>query len=185
MNAKEYGKKVIQEIQKVLANTDVGGIEKLVQEILSSDRIFLYALGRVLLMMKAFAMRLVQLELDAYVVGEVTTPAAGRGDLVILGSASGETETTLLIARKAKSLGARIGTLSSNPKSRIARLSDFTLAIPAQAKTEVGGTASSIQPMSTLFEQSMLLILDVAAILLMDAMGMKAESMLSRHANLE
>lgn len=136
-------------------------------------------------MMRAFAMRLAQLGVTTYVVGDVTIPAVGPGDLIILGSASGETDTTFLMAEKAKRVGARIGLVTSRPESRISRLSDFHLEIHAQAKTEVGSAAASSQPMATLFEQSMLIALDAVVLMVMKTKGISAADMLERHFNLE
>jgi 6-phospho-3-hexuloisomerase len=185
MTPRDYGLKVIHEIETVVGGIKDQEIERLVQEIGGSGRVFLYGLGRILLMLKAFAMRLVHLGIEAHVIGDVTTPGVGAKDLLILGSASGETEASFLVARKARDLGARIGLITSNPRSRIVRVSDFTVEIQAQAKSEVGEGAASIQPMATLFEQSMLLLLDIAVLVLMEKKRMSAKEMLGRHFNLE
>jgi 6-phospho-3-hexuloisomerase len=185
MTPRDYAQKIIQEIQAVLGGLKEEEIERFAQEIVTSDRVFLYGLGRILLMLKAFAMRLVHLQVNAHVIGDVTTPSVRAKNLLILGSASGETESSFLAARKAKDLGARIGLITSNPRSRIARISDFLVEIHAQAKSEVGVAAVSIQPMATLFEQCMLLLFDIAVLVMMENKQMSASDMLSRHFNLE
>ena len=43
----------------------------------------------------------------------------------------------------------------------------------------------SFQPMSNLFEQNLIIILDTLTILLMEKMGIKQDELHSRHANLE
>jgi len=136
-------------------------------------------------MMKAFAMRLVHLGIEAHIVGDVTTPAVGRSDLLILGSASGETEMTLLVAKKAKSLGVRTALVTSARTSRIGQESDMSLLIPARAKAVADANTASIQPMSTLFEQSMLLLFDIAVLMMMEKRNISSKEMLSRHSNLE
>jgi len=185
MKPEEFGKKVALEVQDALARIQDGQVDRFVQEILQTERVFLYGFGRILLMMKAFAMRLVHLGIEAHVIGDVTTPGVRTGDLIIMGSASGETEMTYLVARKSKSLGARTATITANSRSRIATACDVCVEIRAQAKSEVGEAASSIQPMATLFEQCMLLLFDVVALVIMEKKGITAKEMLSRHSNLE
>jgi 6-phospho-3-hexuloisomerase len=185
MTPRDYGLRIIQELQVVLGGLREEEIEPFAQEIVKSDRVFLYGLGRILLMLKAFAMRLVHLGIEAHVIGDVTTPSVRARDLLILGSASGETEGSLLAARKARDLGARIGLITSNPRSRMARISDILVEIPAQTKDEVGEAAVSLQPMATLFEQSLLLLLDIVVLVIMENKRMSAKDMLSRHFNLE
>lgn len=185
MTPKDYGLKIVEEIQLVLGSVRAEELARFVQEVLRSERIFLYGLGRILLMLKAFAMRLVHLGIDAKVIGDVTTPSVGATDLVIVGSASGETETSFLIAGKAKALGARVLLISSRSRSRIARSSDVVVEIPAPAKSEAEAMLVSIQPMATLFEQSMLLLLDAVVLALMEKKQVRGKDMLGRHFNLE
>ena len=47
------------------------------------------------------------------------------------------------------------------------------------------GDVHSIQPMGSMFEQSLLLCLDGVVMGVMDRMGLTAETMFTRHANLE
>ncbi len=43
------------------------------------------------LMMRVFAMRLMHMGFESHVVGETLTPAVEKGDLLVIGSGSGET----------------------------------------------------------------------------------------------
>ena len=52
-------------------------------------RIIVCGTGRSGLMLKSFAMRLMQIGYISYVVGETITPAIKEGDLLIVASASG------------------------------------------------------------------------------------------------
>jgi 6-phospho-3-hexuloisomerase len=49
-------------------------------------------------MVKAFAMCLMQMGIDAYVVGETVTPNLEKEDLLIIGSGSGETKSLVPVA---------------------------------------------------------------------------------------
>lgn len=185
MTIEELGQKITEELRKVLAQIKEEEIERFIEEILKARRIFLYGLGRALLMTKAFAMRLVHLGFNAHVIGDVTIPNVKQKDLLIICSGSGETDTTFLLATKAKKMGGEIVCATAHPHSRIGKLSNITISIPAQTKVEGKGEISSIQPMATLYEQSLLLFLDLIVILLMERMGETSESMWERHFNLE
>ena len=52
-------------------------------------------------------------------------------------------------------------------------------------KSKIDSGAISIQPMGSLFEQSLLIIMDHLILLLMDKTGMTENEMFSHHANLE
>jgi 6-phospho-3-hexuloisomerase len=185
MNSTYYADKVVGELSALVDKIQYDQVEQFVEEVLQAKRVFFFGFGRILLMMKAFAMRLVHLGIEAHIVGDVTTPAVGRSDLLILGSASGETEMTLLVAKKAKSLGVRTALVTSARTSRIGQESDMSLLIPARAKAVADANTASIQPMSTLFEQSMLLLFDIAVLMMMEKRNISSKEMLSRHSNLE
>src|SRR5690606_2731649 len=74
-------------------------IIQLVNRIKVSRRIFVAGAGRSGLMMKAFAMRLMHLGLDVYVVGDTITRSIDQGDLLLIGSGSGETKTLIPMAQ--------------------------------------------------------------------------------------
>lgn len=184
MKSREVGLRIISEIESAFTMIDERQIDRFGEEILVSRRVFLFGLGRVLLVMKSFAMRLVHLGLTAHVLGDVTTPSAGKGDLLILGSGSGETETTLHIAKTGKALGVRLGLITTRARSRIGETCDFLVRIPAQAKTGNGETGS-VQPMASLFEQTMLVFLDLSTLWIMERKGITAREMMVRHVNIE
>jgi len=70
--------------------------------------------------------------------------------------------------------------------SKIGLLADPVIHIPAiSPKVDNDTGVLSIQPMGSLFEQSLLLFLDAVILLLMDTEGRDSGSMFSRHANLE
>ena len=74
--------------------------------------------------MRALGTRLMHLGKTVYVVGESTTPSIQAGELLILGSGSGQTSTLLAIAQKAKHQGAKILLFTTNPSSPLANLAD-------------------------------------------------------------
>jgi len=79
----------IAEIAVGTAAIDPAGAKATVDAIASAKRIALYGVGREGLMIKAFAMRLYHLGLDAHVVGDMTTPPLGVGDLLVVSAGPG------------------------------------------------------------------------------------------------
>jgi 6-phospho-3-hexuloisomerase len=153
----------------------------------SSPRIFVAGAGRSGLCMRALGMRLMHLGKTVYVVGETTTPSIGELDLLILGSGSGRTASLLAMAKQAKSRGAQVLLFTTDAASPLAELSNFQVVIPAPSLKTVEGVPdhSSVQPMGTLFEQSMLILCDSLILGLMQGSGVEPAQMLERHANLE
>ncbi|WP_202983829.1 SIS domain-containing protein [Gilliamella sp. ESL0254] len=92
---------IIDELNRSVKTLTEQNITNLIQKIQQHNRIFVYGTGRSGLMLKALAMRLMQLGLNAFVVGETTTPSTQQGDLLIVASASGETNSVNMIAESA------------------------------------------------------------------------------------
>lgn len=153
----------------------------------SSSRIFVAGAGRSGLCMKAFGMRLMHLGKIVHVVGETTTPSIAASDLLILGSGSGRTISLLAMAEKAQRVGAQVLLFTTDATSPLAELSNFRVVIPAPSLKSVEGVTGrrSIQPMGTLFEQSMFILCDSLILGLMQQAGVSASKMFERHANLE
>ena len=182
MNTAEYSTRILEELGRSLGAVGPAA-DALADAVLGARRVYVAGAGRSGLMLRAFAMRLMHLGLTSYVVGESVTPAIGAGDLLLIGSGSGETESLCCMARRCRALGAQLAVVTTNPKSAIAALAETVVAVPAPAK-DAGGTAS-IQPMGSLFEQTLLLLLDSTALTLMERMGLTGEQMYGRHANIE
>ena len=186
MNTTEYTREVVREIERTVAAIAPEEAERLVDLVLDARRVFVAGAGRSGFAVKAFAMRLMHLGFTAFVVGETSTPSATAEDVVVIGSGSGETTSLVAIAEKAKKIGARVALVTIAPDSRIARLADALVRIPAPTpKVERRGRTASIQPMGTLFEQTMLVLLDSVVLRLTERMGVDADAMFARHANLE
>jgi 6-phospho-3-hexuloisomerase len=106
--------------------------------------------------------------------------------LLLICSGSGETQSLVSMANKAKSLGVKLALITINPASTIGTLADIIVRIPAPSpKAAANNDFVSIQPMGNLFEQSLLLFLDMTVMLLMERKGMTSDEMFKRHANLE
>lgn len=173
---------ICDEIATAVASVPGADREAAIDVITSAKRIFVAGEGRSGLVLRMAAMRLIHLGLAVHVVGDATTPAIGPSDLLIAGSGSGETPVTLLIAEQAKRAGASILAVTATETSRLGVLADTRLTLRTHAKGD-RGSGASIQPGGSLFEQSMLVLLDILFLLIAgDTAAVQIEQ---RHANME
>ncbi|MBD2847644.1 6-phospho-3-hexuloisomerase [Paenibacillus sp. IB182496] len=177
--------RVVGEVADAVSAIDERELARLVETIDRAGAVFVAGAGRSGLMGRALAMRLMHLGLRAYVVGETITPAIGPDDLLLIGSGSGETASLVGMADKAGEIGAAVAVATTRPESTLARKARLTLTLPGSAKEHNSGERGTIQPMASLFEQTLLLAYDAAVICLMERRGMSAERMYGSHANLE
>lgn len=165
-------------------------VESLVQAgemIESASRIFVAGAGRSGLCMRALGMRLMHLGKTVYVVGETTTPSITAEDLLIIGSGSGRTASLLSMAEQAQRKEAGILLFTTDADSPLANMADHRIVIraPSYRAYEGGHNLPSVQPLGTLFEQSMFILCDSLILRLMQRTGVSAIEMVERHANLE
>ncbi|MDT2674919.1 6-phospho-3-hexuloisomerase [Enterococcus dongliensis] len=185
MEYKIVEKKIVKEIAATLDSIDVQEVEQLVVEIEKANRVFFVGVGRVLLSLEGIAKRLAHLGIQTVVVGQITEPAITENDLLIVGSGSGESSFPLAIAKKAKSFKAKVAHIGSNANSSMKEYSDFFIRIPVQTKLALPGEISSVQPMTSLFEQCLLLLGDSIALMMIEEKSIDMPSLWQYHANLE
>lgn len=173
---------ICAEIAFAVQSVEPAAIDQATKEIKRAARIFVFGEGRSGLVLRMGATRLVHLGKTVHVVGDATAPAIAAGDLLIIGSGSGATPVTVLIAGQAQQAGARLLTITATPGSPLAELADHILLLHTPAKGDKN-RHDSIQPGGTLFEQSMLVLLDTLFLLLAGASA--ADQIAQRHANLE
>jgi 6-phospho-3-hexuloisomerase len=173
---------VIQENKTVLDKVDLQELDVLIEEIGKAKTIQLYAMGRMALSVRGFAMRLKHMGFDTYIVYDTTTPRIGEGDLLL--GICAVTNVELNVITCAKEAGAKIGLLTAHPENEHGKLADFTVRVPGQI---FGGDLEvpSIQPMASLLEQSMFLFTDIVTMLLIERYNVDVKEMHYRHTNLE
>src|SRR6185295_16665997 len=79
----------LEDLGRVFAALGPDEGERMCAEILQARHIACYGVGREGLMMKDLCMRLMHLGLDAHVVGDMTTPQLGSGDLLLVSAGPG------------------------------------------------------------------------------------------------
>lgn len=181
-----YAPQIADELAQVLARIDPEQVERLVEAIIRTRRLFIAGRGRSGLMMSAFAMRLTHLDIHCHMVGESTTPSLQYGDVLLVGSGSGETVTAVLTASAAHDNGGTLAVITSRPESKLGQMADLKVIIPAPVResSEIE-PVPTVQPMASLFEQSLLLLLDTIVLLLKDRLRADERAMMARHSNLE
>lgn len=178
---------ITAELKDAAAQVDAGQIQALADAIVSANKIICAGAGRSGLAIKAFANRLLHLGFNVSVVGDVTTPPVASGDLLIIGSGSGRTAGLIVMAQKARSVGADIATVTLAPQNEIGQMAKVAIKLPGTTRLakDVEETVKSIQLPGSLFEQMSWLTYDTIVLLLKDRLGITEEDMVSRHANLE
>ncbi len=177
---------VLDELRRTLASIDPASLERLTDEILAAEQVFFIGVGRVLLSLQAVCKRLAHLGIKAHYVGEITEPAITKNDLLIVGSGSGGSLFPLNIAKKARNtVGCKIVHIGSNPNSEMKDICDFMVRIPVRTKFYLEDEIDSCQPMTSLFEQSLLLVGDILAKLIIERQKLDMKGLWQYHANLE
>jgi len=185
METSYYLSKVLEELNHSAQFITDADAENLVKAIRSSKKVFVAGAGRSGFMGKSFAMRMMHMGIDSYVVGETVTASITENDLLIIASGSGETKSLVSMAEKAKGYGAKVAVVTINPESTIGSLADFVVKMPGSPKDQETSKDQTIQPMASLFEQTLLLFFDSIILRYMELEGLNSDSMFSRHANLE
>jgi len=152
-------------------------VERAARCVLAHDRVFIGAAGRSGLMLKAFAMRLMQAGRTVYVAGETVTPAIGEGDLLFLASASGATQSVIRYAEVAKGAGADLFVVTASEVSPLTAVRPADIVLPCGSKDQPAGPGL----MGTLFEEALLIFCDAVV----QSLPADPDSMRRRHANLE
>jgi len=185
---------VVRHVDSIIEELDDSEIDAMMDAIQNSERIFLIGAGRSGLAAKAFAMRLVQLGLTAYVIGEVVTPAMTKDDLLIAVSGSGATISVVSAAKTAKSVGSRVLAVTSYPDSDLGRISDYVVVVHGRTKIDIEkdhlkhqieGRHSSLNPLGTLFEDTVMIFFDGIIAGLMTKLGKGEIDLKKRHATFE
>ena len=179
-------KTALDELGGVLARVDGSQIDAACKLLAEARQIVVYGCGREALQVKGFAMRLYHLGLPVSVVGDMTTPPLGQGDVFLASSGPGETTTVLTLMRVARDAGAKVLLLTAEPTGSAAKLADFTLVIPAQTMaSDQGAARSSVLPMGSLFEGALFLLFEIMVLKLQALTKATPEAMRARHTNME
>ena len=195
--ARSAMKAIAANVQTIADEIDYAEVHSLISDIVSAHqnnkRVFVMGAGRSGLAAKAFAMRLMHLGFNVYVVGETVTPAVEADDLLIVISGSGETKSMNEMGALAKAKGTRLDSVTSNKDSTLGTISDTAVIVKGRTKVsgmdfmerQVIGSHTSFAPLGTMFEISTMVFLDGVIAALMEVTKKSEDDLKKKHATLE
>ena len=187
----------ILKVSKILKEEQVEAMINLLVEAYNkkTTKILVMGAGRSGLVGRAFAMRLMHLGYNVYVLGDTIVPSIGKDDIVIAISGSGRTKLIVTAAETAKKVGAKVIAITSYPDSPLGKLADIVVEIPGRTKIadteldyfarQILGIHEPLAPLGTLFEDTALAFLDGVTVELMHRLGKTEDELRARHANIE
>ncbi|OYT52269.1 6-phospho-3-hexuloisomerase [Candidatus Bathyarchaeota archaeon ex4484_135] len=191
-------REIIEGTKKAIDEIDLEQVEELARMLVEAKergrKIFVVGMGRSGFVGRAFALRLMNMSFDVYVVGETITPAAEKGDILIAISGSGETKGTVSAAEVAKEIGARVVAITSHPESTLGRMADHVVVVKGRTKVaerkdyiarQITGEMEPLGPLGTMFENACMVFLDSLIVELMARLGITEDEIRKRHANIE
>jgi 6-phospho-3-hexuloisomerase len=181
----ERAHKAASEIATAVAGIDAADFARLVDTLATARRIALTGAGREGVMMRALAMRLYHLGLDAHVVGDMSCPPLGPQDLLFASAGPGDLSTITALLTTARAAGAGTLCLTAQPDGPTSRAAAAIVHLPAQTMASDRGPAASVLPMGSVFEGAMFLLFELAVLALAERLGASPEDMRARHTNLE
>jgi 6-phospho-3-hexuloisomerase len=169
-------------------------LKKLIEIYKEGRKVLVVGAGRSGLIGRAFAMRLMHLGFNVYVLGDTVVPPLRAGDALIAISGSGRTRSVITVAEAAKSVGAKVIALTTYINSPLAKVSDIIVEIPGRTKVssendyytrQLIGIYEPLAPLGTLFELVAMVVLDAVVAELMVQLGKTEEDLKKLHANIE
>lgn len=181
MEFAESVKTVVAEIENVVSRLSHTDAERFYTAVTGAKRVFVTGEGRSLFVAQTFAMRLIHLGVSAAVIGEATCPKPGTGDVLVAVSGSGKTATVLAVAAEAKKAGSKVHAISATKDNPLTKIADDLLLVPGATKAEGKGEVRSAQPLSSLFDQSLHVVLDAVNLLIFQRRGKNKEQVKAKH----
>lgn len=191
-------KEILDGAMKAINELDLASVEKMIQMIMDAKdvKIFVVGMGRSGFVGRAFALRLMNLGFNVYFLGETITPAAGKDDLVIAVSGTGETKMVLTASSAAKDIGARVVAVTSYPESPLGKIADQVVSVKGRTKMgwpreedylarQILGEREPLSPLGSIFENNCMIFLDCLIVELMYRLSKTEEELRKRHATIE
>lgn len=170
MNILEDAKAMVLELYASLCSK-IGGqpLEKVVDVISRSNRLFLAGTGCSEMILRVFANRLVHLGFRVGMIGDLISPVPKKGDTILFSSKSGENPALLNAARKARLHGIKMVAITASPESTLAKMADVTVLLPDESSEfeSIKQSGPTPERIGTLFELLSFLIYDVITASLM------------------
>lgn len=176
----------LAELGGVMERIDDAAVDRACTMIAGAKRLMVFGGGREGLQIRGFAMRLFHLGLPVAVVGDMTAPPMGPGDLFVVTVGPGEISTALALMGVAEAAGATQLFITAQPQGRCAALADFVLVLPAQTMADDQGPAvRSVLPMGSVYEGALFVLFEVMILKLRELLRVTPDQMRANHTNME
>ena len=182
------GARALAEVGAAVRSVSSEELDAVADELLGARRIACYAGGREGLVLRGLVMRLFHAGLDAHYVGEMTCPAVGSGDVVVLSCGPGHISMVEALAGVARRDGARVLYFTAQPQESPADRANRVVSVKAQTMADDlpgGAAAGTVLPMGSAYEIALFVLVDLITNRVRARRRESAQEMRSRHTNLE
>lgn len=176
---------VLAEIRAIFECGTDDLVSSISTEIDAAKAVFVHSAGRTGLVLRGFVMRLHHLGLPGHVVGDMTTPPIGPGDLLVVNASTGDLPSGIAHMQTARRAGARILVITAAQGGAALLLADKVATLRAQTMLDdAAPLSSSVLPMGSQYELALFLLCELVVLDLAQRRGISFMEMRSRHANL-
>jgi len=176
----------LDELDGALRRIDRAEVDAACDAIRRARTVVVYGCGREALQIKGFAMRLFHIGMPVAVVGDMTAPPLGAGDLFLVTAGPGELSTVTALMTVARDAGAHNLLITAEPDSSAGRLAHSMIVVPAQTMARDQGPArTSVLPMGSVYEGALFILFEVMVLKLKEMLGVSPQAMRARHTNME
>lgn len=172
-------------------------IKEFEDALLSKDKQFIHGAGRSGLVGRTFAMRLMHLGLNPYIVGDTVTPSIKESDAFMVISGSGARAGLAGLAKEREN-PPEIFAITSFPQSALGKLADYTIVVKGRQEEDMKkdylaaqllgqdlGRYSPLNPMGSKFEYKAFVLCELMVADLAVKLGVTEKEMKDRHPYLE
>ena len=186
INFTKRRKEMLADIEEQYLGIEQAQFDALVDAILEAPRVFTAGWGRAGNIVRILGMNLVHLGKTVFCVGDNSTPAIEKGDLLIIFSASGNTKTITVLCEQAKHFGAKVALISrGGTASAMGQLADLNVVIPplSHCGRKAGCEPTECYGLTTY--QTAFIVSDLIEEMIMDRTGQTLDDIWRHHNNLE
>ena len=185
MDRLQYRQTLAKHNFKVLTGIDQAEIDALCDALLEAKRIFVAGWGRAGNVIRILSMNCSQLGLKTHIVGDNSTPSIHEGDILVIGSGSGETDTMKILADQCKEHGAKLALISGHPESYIGKCADYNIKIARIGANTPEEKEKAPIAITRSYYQVVVMLNDCIMTQMMEKLGLSFADIRRNHNNLE
>lgn len=176
---------ILAELERVFARSEADLVQHFADELLAARRVLMHSAGRTGLVLRALVMRLFHAGLDAHMVGDMTVPPVGPGDLLVVNASTGDLPSGLAHIASARRAGARIAVVTAARAAPAIQAADRILVLPGQTMLDdLVATEPSLLPMGSQYELALFVLCELVVLEVMRRQGLDFAALRARHTNL-